>query len=241
MKNQDTWKPSRIIEKDGKYIPNNLKFELCSRYMAHIIVSEYSGIISENSKGHILDCGCGQVPYYLIYKNYVKQVTCIDWDVADIEHDYLDYKVDLNKPLTFSEDNQFDTILLADVLEHIYEPKQLLSELSRILKPNGRLMVFVPFYYWVHSEPYDYQRYTEFALKKMTEDSNMKVILLKPYGGYFDILFDLINKFFVNREFTAKLLLRIAKSIKKSKYYKKRLEQRIRNFPLGYVLVAEKY
>ena len=160
--------------------------------------------------------------------------------MTESEHDYLDFTTDLNQPLDCLQDNEFDTILLADVLEHIYKPKELIAEMHRVLKPGGKLMVFVPFFYWVHSEPHDYFRYTEYALKKMVEENKLKVIQLEPYGGYLDILFDLINKFFVNSKFCAKQLIRFARWLKKTRYYKKREGFRLKNFPLGYILIAEK-
>ncbi len=46
-------------------------------------------------------------------------------------------------PLPF-KDAQFRSISLLDVLEHVYEQKELLEELSRLLKNDGVLVVTVP-------------------------------------------------------------------------------------------------
>lgn len=239
MKNEEHWKPSRVIFEKGEYKINSNYYSVGSLYIGETILPAYAKAMQKYLKGDMLDCGSGHAPYYIIYKEVVKSVTCIDWDVTDERHDYLDYKMDLNKPLTFSG-QQFDSILLADVLEHIYEPKLLLKELANVLRPDGNLVVFVPFYYWIHSEPHDYHRYTEFSLRQMCEDSGLKVTHLKPYGGYFDIGFDLINKFFIKRRFSLKVLLKFSKWIKGTGYYKKREAVRLESFPLGYVLVATK-
>lgn len=42
-------------------------------------------------------------------------------------------------------DNTFDFVLASDVLEHIYDTKTAFRELSRILKPNGTLLISVPY------------------------------------------------------------------------------------------------
>lgn len=41
--------------------------------------------------------------------------------------------------------NSFDIILALDVLEHIYDTKTAFAELARVLKPNGTLIVTVPY------------------------------------------------------------------------------------------------
>jgi SAM-dependent methyltransferase len=48
-------------------------------------------------------------------------------------------------------DNSFDFILTFEVLEHVPDPQQAFSELCRCLRPNGVLMVSVPFS-WIHEE-----------------------------------------------------------------------------------------
>lgn len=240
MKNKELWTPT-TVEKDGNsYRINKKFFSMKSQYIGSLLIKEYIPVIKEHSKGVLLDCGCGSVPYYEIYKDLVDDVVCVDWEVCDGSVDHLDYKADLNKPLEFLQTESVDTIMLSDVLEHIYNPKELFAELSRILKKKGRLIVFVPFYYWIHSGPHDYFRYTEFALRRFCVENQLDILVLKPHSGYFDVLFDLINKLFINSYWGAKALVKISEQIKKTKFYKKRLPSRIGCFPLGYVLVAEK-
>lgn len=42
------------------------------------------------------------------------------------------------------EDNSFDVIVMRMVLEHVFSPAEVLNNLSRWLKPSGRLIVVVP-------------------------------------------------------------------------------------------------
>lgn len=57
-------------------------------------------------------------------------------------------------------DASIDTVLLLEVLEHLRYPAQALAEITRVLRPGGRLLLTVPFLYPVHDAPHDYQRYT---------------------------------------------------------------------------------
>ena len=41
-------------------------------------------------------------------------------------------------------DNSYDVIILTQVLEHVPSPKATLSEICRVLQPNGKLLMTVP-------------------------------------------------------------------------------------------------
>lgn len=239
MKNQEKWQESRVVYKDGQFKINPDYNSIASRYIGRVILPCYVQTMQKYLKNDLLDLGCGQVPYYGIYKNNISSVTCVDWAVTNKEHDYLDFTMDLNEDLKIT-DGQFDSVLLADVLEHIYNPKELISEISRVLRPNGNLVVFVPFYYWIHSEPHDYHRYTEFALRRMTEECGLEILKLEPYGGYIDVYFDLINKYFIKRNWAVNFLFWFSKTLKRTNYYNKRAAFKNASFPLGYILVARK-
>ncbi|MEU7873858.1 methyltransferase domain-containing protein [Dactylosporangium sp. NPDC049140] len=47
------------------------------------------------------------------------------------------------------------------VLEHVPDPAVHIAEMHRVLRPGGRMLVFVPFMQPFHASPYDFQRYTE--------------------------------------------------------------------------------
>jgi len=91
-----------------------------------------------------LDCGCGFVPYYRIYKDLVEDNVYIDWENTLHKNNFLDEVVNLNEGTPYPS-NSFDTILLTDVLEHISEPRKLMGEISRVLKPEGKLILGVVF------------------------------------------------------------------------------------------------
>jgi len=42
--------------------------------------------------------------------------------------------------------NTFDFIIVLDVMEHVYDTELVFAELSRVLKPRGRMLITVPFY-----------------------------------------------------------------------------------------------
>jgi SAM-dependent methyltransferase len=93
------------------------------------------------SKGKILDIGCAETP-----NPYLKgDVTGIDiQNMKEIPKNYSRYiKANLNT-YKFSKKHTFDTVIMAEVIEHVENPSMLLRQTNSILKNNGRLILSVP-------------------------------------------------------------------------------------------------
>ena len=87
------------------------------------------------------------------------------------------------KDLPF-ESNSIDTIILTQVLEHIDNPYETLSEISRVLKKDATLILSAPFIYQAHATPYDYFRFSEYGLKKLLKAYHYEILEFH-YQGYF--------------------------------------------------------
>jgi SAM-dependent methyltransferase len=61
---------------------------------------------------------------------------------GDITPGKADYVVDITK-IQFDE-NRFDYIICNHVLEHIPDEQRAISEMKRVLKPNGRIIITMP-------------------------------------------------------------------------------------------------
>ncbi|MEM8738120.1 MAG: class I SAM-dependent methyltransferase [Planctomycetota bacterium] len=195
MRNAETWKPSRFIEKNGRHVITTDPSELAptSRINARLAVAIYNRIIPEHTRGHFLDLGCGKAPFYKLYRPYCDEITCVDWTASGHGNPYTDLSADLSKPLPLA-DQQFDTILLSSVLEHLPDPGLALSECYRVLKPNGKLLMNVPFLYGLHEIPFDYFRYTEYGLRQLTACANLNTIEVIPLGGGLHVAADHLCK-----------------------------------------------
>ena len=108
----------------------------------------FSDWIGKNKK--VLDLGGrdGTLTKHFIEKNHVT--------LADIDENALKYaqnnykvetmKVDLNQSLPF-QDNSFDVVVMAEVLEHLPYPNITLGEIRRVLKTNGKFIGNLPLAY----------------------------------------------------------------------------------------------
>jgi SAM-dependent methyltransferase len=65
------------------------------------------------------------------------------------------------------KDEVFDAVILEAVLEHVKEPKVVVSEVYRVLRSGGWVGVGVPFIQGYHASPADYQRYTVWGLENL--------------------------------------------------------------------------
>lgn len=237
MKNAEKWKPKRFTkDKKGRIV---------GTYMHKIIGNAYEPIIRKYSKGLLVDVGCGDVPYYHFYKDIVTNNICVDWANSSLETSFLDYEQDLNKGLDFLKNDSFDTVLCTDVLEHIYRPELLFSEMARVLKPNGHLILAVPFIYWVHDNPHDYHRYTHFKLEEFCSNNKLKVVELNTYGGLPEIIYDLVDKGYSYYNFPLKRIFYffwrgVGAFLSKRNFVKRLSKSSTATFPMGYILVATK-
>jgi SAM-dependent methyltransferase len=62
------------------------------------------------------------------------------------------------------EDGSFDGALVLAVLEHVADSHRALGELRRVLRPDGKLLVAIPFIQGYHPHPLDRRRYTREGL-----------------------------------------------------------------------------
>jgi len=102
----------------------------------------------------------------------------------------IDFNYDIHD-LKFN-DEEFNVVVCNAVLEHVQDPIKAISELSRVLKKNGRVWIEVPFNQEYHSAPNDYWRVTPQGLKiwmnKFEEISSGFFLINKSFihnGTYF--------------------------------------------------------
>src|SRR6185436_4985835 len=120
----------------------------------------------------LLDLGCGNKPFYDLYSDYCESSVGID--VPESIHGLS--KADLvydGKKIPFP-DGEFDYVLCTEVMEHTKEPSDFLSEIYRVLKNGGVLIMTTPFMVPLHEAPNDFFRFTNFALGYLADKTGFK-------------------------------------------------------------------
>jgi SAM-dependent methyltransferase len=93
-----------------------------------------------------------------------------------------DITANLEEPLPIA-DASYDAALLINVLEHIYEFKQVISETSRVLVSGGKVVIVVPYMFPNHPSPGDYHRFSQTALEKLLNAAGFEEIEVKALGS----------------------------------------------------------
>ena len=68
------------------------------------------------------------------------------------------------------EDASFDGVIAQAVLEHVADPQRCVSEIRRVLKPDGIVYAETPFMQQVHEGAYDFTRFTHLGHRRLFRD-----------------------------------------------------------------------
>ncbi len=144
-------------------------------------------------RGKVLDLGCGNQPYrpfFLFEALYIG----LDYPWTRTEL-YSRVKPDIYgdaRCLPFA-DQSFDAVLCFQVLEHVNRPEAVIREIGRILKPGGQAFISVPFCYSLHMEPYDFYRFSPYAIKDLLEGQGLVVRQLRGQGGIAALVIQVVH------------------------------------------------
>lgn len=152
-------------------------------------------------RGNLLDVGCGQKPYRLLFHN-IKSYKGIDFQSHSVNKDmnfgapdYFfsnNYLVDLKLPFN---DCQFDNTVSFQVLEHHKDPNKMIKEMARVTKRGGYIMISAPFIWGIHEEPNDFFRFTEYAFINLFNKHSCKVLTIRRQGSLFSSISILSNEY----------------------------------------------
>lgn len=125
-------------------------FEKKQRYVTG--ENAFNSVIDELQKerelGDLLDIGCGTCSYTIKLVDNAKSITATDYSddmvIVAAERTKMYPSVTCKKAdardLPF-KDNQFDTVLIANLIHIVDDPQRVLFECYRVLKPGGRVII----------------------------------------------------------------------------------------------------
>lgn len=136
----------------------------------------------------VLDVGAGSASYREFFKHckYFTQ-DFAQLDPAQLLHGAyakVDYVSDAASiPV---ESGSFDAVICTEVLEHVPEPIIVVSEISRVLRPGGKLILTAPLGSGIHQEPFHfYGGFTPYWYERFLAQAGFGEIRVEPNAGSF--------------------------------------------------------
>lgn len=143
-----------------------------------------------NKKGTVLDIGAGTGDFLVEAKRQ-------GWNTKGIEPNPKAKQIAVSKNVTFSDslevlgNNSFDVITMWHVLEHVPNLEFQISELKRLLKPNGTIIIAVPNFksfdakhykeFWAaYDVPRHLWHFSKIAIQKLFQKHDVKLFHVKP-------------------------------------------------------------
>lgn len=164
----------------------------------------------------IIDAGAGELQYrkFCSHLKYVSQ----DFAQYDGSGDgnglqtstWDNSKLDIISDITSIpvKDKSFDAIMCIEVLEHIPEPIKALSEFSRILKKDGKLILTAPFNSITHFSPYFFNTgFSKYWYEKHLLAEGFVINEISFNGNYFESLAQEIRRLYFMSEKYSKIKL----------------------------------
>jgi SAM-dependent methyltransferase len=139
-------------------------------------------VFSGNLSGRMMDFGCGSKPY----KSLFKTSEYIGVDFENEGHSHHNEEIDVfydGKILPF-ENEYFDSVLCSEVLEHVFDIEATLQEINRVMKPGSNILITCPFVWNEHEVPFDYARYSRFALKDILGKNGFEITDFAKSGNF---------------------------------------------------------
>lgn len=127
-------------------------------------------------RGRTLELGAGRHDYSVHAKGTG------DYIRSDYQADQQDGRIAINATAIDFPDASFDSVVCMSALEHIRDYPAALSEMHRVLKPGGQLLLCVPWLFPYHGAPDDYHRFTASALRAHL--SRFQIAEFEAVGNY---------------------------------------------------------
>jgi SAM-dependent methyltransferase len=146
------------------------------------IIAQLIDSLSLEPGARVLDAGCGS-GRNMVDLEHLGTITGVEIADASVERarargvgEVIQCSV---TSLPFADD-YFDLVVCLDVIEHIADEHGALTELHRVVRPGGGLLVTVPAYQWLWSEHdeinHHQRRYTRSRLSRAAADAGWETV-----------------------------------------------------------------
>ena len=123
--------------------------------------------INKYTKDEILDVGCGIGDYLSLTPNSIG-IDINEFNIKYVLEKGLNAALLKNEVFPFCDD-KFNSVVMDNVIEHLSDPTNVLSEIRRVLKKGGNLIIGIPGIKGYHLDDDHKKFYTHKTLKSVIE------------------------------------------------------------------------
>ena len=144
----------------------------------------------------VIDVGAGTKPYRQLINSRTPYYCAQDLHASaqnkvGVEQEAVDFVSSAeHMPIP---SGSFDYAICTELLEHVTSPTGVMKEISRILKPGGKVIVTVPMIIGEHQQPWHFQNLTRYGLAQLSHESGLSLDTISPRGGYGSVMAALIR------------------------------------------------
>lgn len=126
----------------------------------------------------VVDLGCGEKPYHPWLAPSAAEYLGVDAHPGA----YVDH-VAPAESLGFLETGSVDVVLCTQVLEHADDPRKVVGEVRRVLRPAGVCLLSTHGVFPFHGQPQDYWRWTHSGLERLFRESGFEGVSVEATDG----------------------------------------------------------
>ena len=145
--------------------------------------------LRDHMNGRVLEIGNGRVGRRGHFQPPAEEAEA--WIYLDLENERLPHVQAEVEHLPL-EDAVFDTVVCLEVLEYVTRPQAALSEIHRVLKRDGKLILATPFLHRADT-PHDYWRFTEHGLRYLLQETGFDVTWLRAQGSALGVAVNILK------------------------------------------------
>lgn len=135
------------------YYQSSIRTNLGQRFWHHARFKEALTLVEEDSKSEILDIGSADGTFSEVLFNKIRPKRLVGIDVLESSVNYANNRFSGTKNMRFVvadahalpfKKEEFSVVFCLEVLEHVFNPEQVIKEIKRVLKPGGYVIALVP-------------------------------------------------------------------------------------------------
>lgn len=147
----------------------------------------YKFLLKYVSKGKVLDVGAGTGVFLSGFKKRGWKIDGVELSLLAVSVARRKFKINLRKgdllDLKLPE-NKFDLVTLNHVLEHVYEPRQTLMKVSKLLKKGGIVMISCPNIEAIGADLFKGKWYAIDAPRHLYQFSSLTIVRMLKESGF---------------------------------------------------------